>query len=624
MASELKVGNRYESYAEVLRAVEHWSQRTHQVFINPGGNAKTSKTHPLHDTFPYSSVKLVCKKAGAYRPHRRNSAPTKKSITTTLKSDCHAMVRLKLVNGMMEVIHVPALEDHNHEVTETIAQHFPERRRLSEAEKNTVEQLIETRVPPRIIAHTINATRRSTGATGTLITKDIFNQGTRIRMGKRQGREEHEILTEFLRELRQRDASGTFNVVVAEDETNALRIVFLQTTVMKQTFTRNPEVIFLDSTYRINMEHYTLYAMVVQDENGFGQPVAIGFVDNERADTLGLFFDHVKEFTSAATSKVEAIFVDQDSTQIAVLQERFIDVPLLICAFHAIKTWKFQIAKEQLNVTEKQGLLTAFRGLLYAPQEGMFQEREAIFRQSCTDRLRSYYEKNWAKDSAMWCMAKRRELRTFGNNTTNRIERFFLTVKTALRGSGRSIAKRFHLTECIEIVMSVIDHKANLAKYQDYINMAKTMILHKFPIPEIGSAIEAKVTDFAARVIRGQCVLYLKETYEVNPGAERGSWVVANTKGGRTYEVTERLDQPTRCFVCNCYINCSFGLLCRHIIHVRREEDLNLFRYLTCCPDGSAIIRRQITQLMFIPECWMQLSTVSRMKITEEDFVESA
>ena len=207
------------------------------------------------------------------------------------------------------------------------------------------------------------------------------------------------------------------------------------------------------------------------DENGFGQPAAIGFAANEKAVTLRHFFQMFKKVND--DKDINVFFVDRDYTQLDVLNESWPSVPVLICAFHVMKTLKTNIAKEKLHVTEKQALLTSFKRALYCRTEESFKEKESEFLDQCTAGLREYYAKNWGNDPATWSFACRAQLRTFGNNTTNRIERFFLTVKTVLRGSGRSIAKRFHFSECIEIVLTVLDQKRLSSGLEDYKNAAK-------------------------------------------------------------------------------------------------------------------------------------------------------
>ena len=123
--------------------------------------------------------------------------------------------------------------------------------------------------------------------------------------------------------------------------------------------------------------------------------------------------------------RVNVFFIDRDFTQIGVLEAEWPAVPLLICAFHVMKTLKFNIAKEKLHVAEKQFLLSLFKRALYSRSVDAFKEKEAEFLDECPFGLREYYERNWAPDPETWSFAYRDQLRTFGKKTTNRIERFF-------------------------------------------------------------------------------------------------------------------------------------------------------------------------------------------------------
>lgn len=112
----------------------------------------------------------------------------------------------------------------------------------------------------------------------------------------------------------------------------------------------------------------------------------------------------------------------------------------------------------------------------------------------------------------MWVFAFRAQLRTFGNQTTNRIEQFFfLTVKSFFRSYGTSIAKQYHPTECVDVLATALDYKVQLACYSDFVSQARVYIMHDFPIPEIASVNGRNFTGFAAEVIYQQCKLCLED-----------------------------------------------------------------------------------------------------------------
>lgn len=72
-------------------------------------------------------------------------------------------------------------------------------------------------------------------------------------------------------------------------------MVHLQTDEMKPCCARNPEMLMIDSTYHLNTENHCMCTIRAQDENGFGQPVAIGLLKNEPKHVLRRFFCHVKK-----------------------------------------------------------------------------------------------------------------------------------------------------------------------------------------------------------------------------------------------------------------------------------------------------------------------------------------
>ena len=57
--SLLQIGKRFEGEASATEAVNLYGRSTDQVFVNPGGWAKTKPSHPLHSTFLHSSCKYI-------------------------------------------------------------------------------------------------------------------------------------------------------------------------------------------------------------------------------------------------------------------------------------------------------------------------------------------------------------------------------------------------------------------------------------------------------------------------------------------------------------------------------------------------------------------------------------
>ena len=125
------------------------------------------------------------------------------------------------------------------------------------------------------------------------------------------------------------------------------------------------------------------------DKNGFGQPAALGFLANEQAATLKEFFRIFKQSTKDWTV-IQTLFVDRDFTQIGVLEHELPGRPVLVCAFHVMKTLKLNISRVRLDKDQKRILLTLFQAVLYARTQESFKDKEAEFIELCPPVLRRY------------------------------------------------------------------------------------------------------------------------------------------------------------------------------------------------------------------------------------------
>ena len=70
------------------------------------------------------------------------------------------------------------------------------------------------------------------------------------------------------------------------DEESNLDLLYIQTSKMQEMFQNFPTIIFMDNTYNVNIEGYILNAILVEDENGNGKPVAYSYMRRESKETL--------------------------------------------------------------------------------------------------------------------------------------------------------------------------------------------------------------------------------------------------------------------------------------------------------------------------------------------------
>ncbi|XP_055353268.1 zinc finger SWIM domain-containing protein 3-like [Paramacrobiotus metropolitanus] len=563
----MKEGDLFDNYDDELRALKKYEAETFQLFVVASGHSKLSPDDPLHESLKYSSMKLVCKHAGNYRGHRKESVVSTRKTQATFKTGCNAYVKFKLFGDKVTVLKLPGVNDHNHAVEKSLYHFYPENRNLSDAEKIDVDYLVQCNVQRSTICKSVNEKRRSSGACGQAITKDIHNYVHSTNSRLRNGITHGENLKAYLQELVNLNPETDIRLVKQKDESgnNMLQMLYIQTAEMKKLLFDHTETIFMDSTYRINCEHYCLYSVVVEDANGFGQPVLLAFLANEKRQTLVSMFELLIQTNRDAVQQIRCIFIDKDFTQIGVLKDLFPTSDLLLCCFHALKSFKAKIASEALPVATKTDILHQFKRVMYAYDDEALAVEEENLKTKLTQKLAQYYSKNWENSKQFWAHAYRKHLPTRGNRTINRIERWFLMVKSAFRYSGRAVWTRYHLKECVEIIIGVTLQKWSIASYNEYVNASKRLIIHDFPISEYAEAVGRDLTKIAAKVVEKQFSMYLVETYSVETGGP-SEWIV-KVEGTpcREYEI-QKADIS---FCCTCFINCAFGLPCRHIFSVR-------------------------------------------------------
>jgi hypothetical protein len=358
-------------------------------------------------------------------------------------------MKLNMAVGKLEVLEIPDLDAHNHPLSDEMYNHYPEMRRMNTEEKILALNLLNSGVRPRVIATAINTRRQQEGRRGLVISKDVLNLGTEQKKsgGPNLKKTEEEVLASLMNENSEKDPTGTFEVV--RDDDQQLEMIYFQTSRMKEAFRNFPAAVFVDSAYKINIQNFSLLALVVEDAHGFGQPVCLALLKNERPELLIAFFNKFKK-ANPAWLLLKAAFVKKTFTQQKTVVQAFPTCNIYYHGLNVIKTVKTQIFKENLPALEKQSLLKNFKSILMAKTENEFKENESSFLEACPKDLKEYYFNSWSKNHQLWCLAFRRIPGPL--NATSQIDTFFNALKTALTGSCSSIAKKFLVSECVEII----------------------------------------------------------------------------------------------------------------------------------------------------------------------------
>nr|CAH0113756.1 unnamed protein product [Daphnia galeata] len=156
-------------------------------------------------------------------------------------------------------------------------------------------------------------------------------------------------------------------VQVVQDSDGEVLGIYFQTESQRKLYSKIGTVLQMGGTYDTKNPGYLLYNLLGVDNNGESQPLAQFFTKNETKEALAEFLQ---------------IFTEEGITT------------------QASQKSPFQIR-------------TALRT----------QHWKIIFRDKEEESLSSYCQLNWFNIAPKWTNLGRRHLPTFGNNTTNRLER---------------------------------------------------------------------------------------------------------------------------------------------------------------------------------------------------------
>ncbi|CAF1201989.1 unnamed protein product [Didymodactylos carnosus] len=74
---------------------------------------------------------------------------------------------------------------------------------------------------------------------------------------------------DLLNEIKLADLTAAAEVNVSE-QTNALKMIFIASSSMKDNFQKYGQVVFFDTTYKLKLENFCLYVFLIQDIRGTG------------------------------------------------------------------------------------------------------------------------------------------------------------------------------------------------------------------------------------------------------------------------------------------------------------------------------------------------------------------
>ena len=121
---------------------------------------------------------------------------------------------------------------------------------------------------------------------------------------------------------------------------------------MKQIFRAYPELVCIDSTYKLLELRFPVYIMLVEDGNGQSEVVAVFLLLEETQESLSkmsIFKKHNSNWES-----IHALMSDKDLTERDALAVSFPNSQLLTCLYHTFHSFRREIVVEKMGITSGQ------------------------------------------------------------------------------------------------------------------------------------------------------------------------------------------------------------------------------------------------------------------------------
>ena len=312
----------------------------------------------------------------------------------------------------------------------------------------------------------------------------------------------------------------------------------------------------------------------------------IGFHADESAET---YCDLFSAFHSICKREPPVVIVDKDFVEIDSLRKVFPNSRIILCVFH-VKKWmkgviatvhgpKFEDVDRAEKDDEKDSIMDAFDEMLYARTEDIYLTKQAAWnkviegvdvklgagKQQRFTSLREYFDKCWAPVCDMWAMYARAKLPLGDENTNNRVERAFRTMKELLR---MHFAGRIDIEKAVPCLIAWVEDQLE-GRYTE-------AQCHSIRLSDPDPELDALYMEAGKHLSYHAC-RQLKVSVELLKKLEVRMKVLESGEVEETIKKNTVVLRQTSENECSCTYFAHHRCPCRHILLLRKVRGLPLF-----------------------------------------------
>ncbi len=116
--------------------------------------------------------------------------------------------------------------------------------------------------------------------------------------------------------------------------------LYYQNQNMRELYAKYGDMLFVDSTYKLNNHQYPCLIMAIKDNNNNAHIVAAALMAYERKELMKEVLQFFVDSNVDYIKRTKNIMIDKDLKEDDILQQHFPQSKLLFCHFHVIKIFE--------------------------------------------------------------------------------------------------------------------------------------------------------------------------------------------------------------------------------------------------------------------------------------------
>lgn len=247
---------------------------------------------------------------------------------------------------------------------------------------------------------------------------------------------------------------------IFKDDNDVLVSIYFQTQAMQNTFSKFPELLLIDATYKLNNLRMPMYILIIVDGNGESEVIALWMVVAEDKPTISNLMDVFKKHND--TTNTKCIMADKDMVERDTLSGKIPNANLLICLFHTLRTFRREITTEKMNISAAQRvtILELITKMVYAQNETSYEEFYQQLQKTKFKLVLNYFDKNWHGIRSQWVEGLKHDLCHYLNSTNNRLESINQKIKSVVSKYSSVLTFFRQLMKCLDSLALEKDHRA--------------------------------------------------------------------------------------------------------------------------------------------------------------------